>query len=126
MRPVLVFVGVSVLSLIASYAVGLQLADYFPLQEEFVAVLLALQILALIAIIAFAIVYMVQPSVKWLGITTIALAVIAVVITVLPALADAFARRSTNPGMVGSAQDRAILASMLLPAFTMLIVQWPL
>jgi hypothetical protein len=126
MRTILIFVGVYILSLIAAYTVGIQLADYFFLQEEFIAVLFVLEIYSLVAIVAFAAVYVVARNVRWLGYTAIVLGVLALIITELPALADAFARRSTNPALVGSAQDKAIAASLLLPASVMLLIQWPL
>ena len=56
--------------------------------------------------------------------TLVALAVIAIVIEELPALAEAFAKRSTNPAMIGSTQDNAIAATMLIPAAVMLLIQW--
>ena len=126
MRSTLIFGGVYILSLVAAYAVGIQLAAYFFLQEEFIAILLALMLFSLLAIAVFAVLYVVQPDVKWLGYGAIGLAVVALGIEQLPALADDFARRSTNPYLVGDAQDRATAASFLLPAFVMLPIQWAL
>ena len=126
MRSILIFAGVYILSLIVAYAVGIQVADYFFLQEEFIVIMFALALFSLVAIIVLAAVYVVQPNVKWLGYRTIGLVLVALGIEELPALADAFARRSTNPYLIGSAQDRAIAASLLLPAFVVLLIQWPL
>jgi hypothetical protein len=126
MRSILIFAGVYVLSLVVAYAVGMQIAGYFFLDAEFIVITFALVLFSFVAIIVFAVVYVVQPNVKWLGYGAIGLALVAFGVEQLPALADAFARRSTNPYLVGSAQDRAIAASLLLPAFVMLLVQWPL
>jgi hypothetical protein len=126
MRSILVFAGVYILSLVIAYVVGMQVAEYFLLQEEFIVVMFALALFSFVAIAVFAVVYVVQPNVKWLGYGAIGLAFVAFGIEELPALADAVARRSTNPYLVGSAQDRAIAASLLLPAFVMLLIQWPL
>lgn len=126
MRSILIFAGVYILSLVAAYAAGSQVAGYFFLQEEFSAVMFALGLFSLFAIAVFAALYTVQPNVKWLGYGAIGLAVTALGVEQLPALADAFARRSTNPYLVGSAEDRAIAASVLLPAFIMLLIQWSL
>ncbi len=126
MRSLMIFAAVYIFSFAAAYAVGTQVAAYFFLQEEFTVVTLALALFSLIAIAVLAVVYVMQPDVKWLGYGAIGLALVAFGIEELPALADAVARRSTNPYLVGSAQDRAIAASLLLPAFAMLLVQWPL
>jgi hypothetical protein len=126
MRSILVFPGVYILSLVATYVAGMQVAEYFFLQEEFSVVMFALVLFSFVAIAVFALVYVVQPNVKWLGYGAIGLALVAFGVEQLPALADAVARRSTNPYLVGSAQDRAIAASLLLPAFVMLLIQWPL
>jgi hypothetical protein len=126
MRSILVFAGVYILSLVAAYVVGMQVAEYFFLEEEFTVVMFALALFSFVAIAVFAVVYIVQPNVKWLGYGAIGLALVAFGIEQLPALADAVARRSTNPYLVGSAQDRAIAASLLLPAFVMLLIQWSL
>jgi hypothetical protein len=126
MRSILVFPGVYILSLVATYVAGMQVAEYFFLQEEFSVVMFALVLFSFVAIAVFAVVYVVQPNVKWLGYGAIGLALVAFGVEQLPALADAVARRSTNPYLVGSAQDRAIAASLLLPAFVMLLIQWPL
>jgi len=126
MRSILVFAGVYILSLVAAYVVGMQVAEYFFLQEEFTVVMFALALFSFVAIAVFAVVYVVQPNVKWLGYGAIGLALVAFGIEQLPALADTVASRSTNPYLVGSAQDRAIAASLLLPAFVMLLIQWPL
>lgn len=126
MRSILIFAGVYILSLVVAYAVGIEVAEYFFLQEEFIVVMFALAVFSFVAFVVFAMVYVVQPNVKWLGYGAIGLALVAFGIEELPALADAIARRSTNPYLVGSAQDRAIAASLLLPAFVMLLIQWPL
>jgi hypothetical protein len=126
MRSILIFAGVYILSLAVAYAVGIQLAEYFFLQNEFIVVMFALVMFSFVAITVFAVVYAVQPNVKWLGYGAIGLALLAFAIEELPALADAFARRSTNPYLVGSTQDRAIAASLLLPAFVILLIQWSL
>lgn len=126
MRSILIFTGISMLSLVAAYGVGSELAAYFFLDDEFNAVLFALALFSFLAIAVFAVLYAVQPNVKWLGYGAIGLAAAAFGVEQLPALADAFAGRSTNPYMVGDAQDRALAASFLLPALIMLLVQWSL
>ena len=126
MRSILIFAGVYILSAAIAYAAGLQIAAYFYLDDEFTAVLIALALFSVLAITVFAVVYAVQPNVKWLGYGAIGLAVVAFGIAQLPTLADAFAQRSTNPYLGGDEEDRAIAASLLLPAFVMLLVQWPL
>lgn len=126
MRSMLIFAGVYSLSLAAAYAVGSQLAGYFFLQDEFTAIMVALALFSLFATAVFAVLYAVQPNVTWLGYGAIGLAVVALGAEQLPALTDAFARRSTNPYLVGDAQDQAIAASFLLPAFVMLLIQWAL
>jgi hypothetical protein len=125
-RSILIFAGVYILSLVLAYAVGMQVAEYFLLQDEFIVVMFALALFSFVVIAVFAAIYIVQPKVNWLGYGAIGLALVAFGIEELPALGDAFARRSTNPYLVGSAQDRAIAASLLLPAFVMLLIQWPL
>lgn len=126
MRSVSIFAGVYMLSLVVAYAVGSELAAYFFLDAEFIAVLIALALFSFLAVAVFAVLYVVQPNVKWLGYGAIGLAVVALGVEQLPALADAFARRSANPYLVGGAQDRALAASFLLPALIMLLVQWSL
>ena len=126
MRSILVFAGVYILSLVVAYVVGMQVSEYSFLQEEFTVVMFALALFSFVAIVAFVVIYVVQPNVKWLGYGAIGLALVAFGIEELPALADAVARRSTNPYLVGSAQDRAIAASLLPPALVMLFIQWPL
>jgi len=126
MRSILIFAGIYILSLAAAYAAGSEVAAYFFLDDEFNVVILALALFSVVAIALFAVIYAVQPNVKWLGYSALALAVAAVGIEQLPAAADVFARRSTNPYLVGDEQDRALAASLLLPAFVMLLVQWPL
>ena len=126
MRTVLIFVSVYLLSLLAAFIVGIQLADFFRSQEEFIAIMMALIIFSLLAIVAFAIAYRLAKTVRLLGIVAISLAVAAVVLEELPALAEAFAQRSTNPFRLAGAQDIAIAAMLLIPAFVMLLIQWPL
>jgi hypothetical protein len=126
MRSILIFTGIYILSLVVAYAVACELAAYFFLQDEFIAVLFALALFSLLAIAVFAVLYVVQPNAKRLGYGAIGLAIVAFGVEQLPALADAFARRSTNPYMVGDAQDQALAASFLLPALIMLLVQWSL
>jgi hypothetical protein len=77
-----------------------------------------------VAIAAFAIAYVLAPRARLFGYVALGLAVIAIVIEELPALAEAFAKRSTNPAMIGSTQDNAIAATMLIPAAVMLLIQW--
>lgn len=126
MRSILIFAGVYVVSLVAAYAAGSQLASYFFLDDEFFVVTFVLALFSLLAIAVFAVIYVAQPKVKWLGYGAIGLAVLAFGIEQSPALTDAFARGSTNPYLVGGAQDRALAACLLLPALVMLFVQWPL
>ena len=126
MRTVLIFIGVYALSLIAALSIGIQLAEYFNSQEEFIAVMLALMIFSAIAVVAFAIGYRLATNVRALGLVAVALAVVAVIVEELPAPAESFAQRSTNPVMVGSAQNNAIAAELLIPAFVMLLIQWAL
>ena len=126
MRTVLVFLSAHILSLLVAIIVGLQLAIYFRSQEEFIAVLMALVIFSLLAIIVFALTYRLTKNVRALGYTALVLAVAAVVIEELPALAEAFATRSTNPYLIGSAQDIAVAIEMLVPAFAMLLIHWRL
>jgi hypothetical protein len=123
-RTVLIFIVVYKLSLLAAFAAGRQIAAYFFFQDEFTAVLIALGIFSAVAIAAFAAAYVLAPRVRLLGYVALALAVIAIVIEELPALAEAFAKRSTNPAMIGSTQDNAIAATMLIPAAVMLLIQW--
>lgn len=126
MRTVLVFLGAYFLSLFVAVVIGVQLAIYFRSQEEFIAVLLALIIFSLLAVIVFALAYRLAKNVRVLGFTGLALGVAAVVIEELPALAAAIATRSTDPYMIGSAQDLAITLELLVPAFAMLLIQWRL
>ena len=126
MRTVLIFVSVYLLSLLAAFIVGIQLADFFRSQEEFIAIMMALIIFSLLAIVAFAIAYRLAKTVRLLGVVAISLAVAAVVLEELPALAEAFAQRSTNPFRLAGAQDIAIAAMLLIPGFVMLLIQWPL
>ncbi|HVI16724.1 MAG TPA: hypothetical protein VM822_28165, partial [Pseudolabrys sp.] len=67
MRSILVFAGVYILSLVVAYVVGMQVAEYFFLQEEFTVVMFALALFSFVAIVAFVVIYVVQPNVKWLG-----------------------------------------------------------
>jgi hypothetical protein len=116
-RSTLIFAGVYAVSFVLAYAAGVQVAGYFFLEEEFGAVLFASALFSLVAIAVFAVVYAVQPNVRWLGYAALGLALVAFGVAQIPALLDALALRSTNPYLVGSAQDRAIAASFLLPAF---------
>lgn len=126
MRTIFVFTGAYILSLFVALAIGVQLAIYFRSQDEFIAVLMALIIFSLLAIIVFALTYRLANGARTFGYMALALGVAAIVIEELPALAEAFATRSTNPYMVGSAQDLAIAIEMLVPAFAMLLIQWRL
>lgn len=126
MRTVLTFAGIYIFSLAVAYAAGVEVAAYFFLQDEFDAVLFALALFSVLAIAMFAALYVVQPNVTWLGYGAIGLGAAAFGVEQLPALADAFARHSTNPYLVGGAQDLAIAAAFLLPAFVMLLMQWVL
>jgi hypothetical protein len=126
MRTILIFVAVYILSSLAAYAAGRQIADFFFLQDEFTAVLMALMIFSSVAIAAFAAAYVLVSRARPLGYVAIALAVVAVVIEELPVLAEAFAKRSTNPVMIGDTQINAIAATMLVPTAVMLLIQWPL
>ena len=126
MRSILIFSGVYILSVAVAYAVGIQVAAYFFLDEEFIAVVFALGLFSVVAIAVFAMVNAVQPNVKWLGYAAIGLGVIAFGVGQIPELVDAIASRSTNPYLVGREQDRAIAVSLLLPALVMLLIQWPL
>jgi hypothetical protein len=126
MRSILIFAGVYIVSLVAAYAAGSGLAAYFFLDEEFYVVTVALALFSLLAIAVFAVIYAAQPNVTWLGYGAIGLAAVAFGIEQVPALADAFAGRSTDPYLVGAAQDRALATTLLLPALVMLLVQWPL
>lgn len=126
MRSILIFAGVYIVSLVAAYAAGSEVAAYFFLEEEFDVIASVLALFSLLAIAVCAAIYAAQPNVKWLGYGAIGLAVVAFGIEQLPVLTDPIAARSTNPYLVGTALDRAIAASLLLPALVMLLVQWPL
>jgi hypothetical protein len=123
-RSTLIFAGVYAVSFVLAYAAGVPVAGYFFLEEEFGAVLFASALFSLFAIAVFAVVYAVQPNVRWLGYAALGLALVAFGVAQIPALLDALALRSTNPYLIGSAQDRAIAASFLLPAFVMLLIAW--
>ena len=126
MRSILIFAGIYIVSVVVAYAAGFEVAGYFFLDDEFNVVTFVLALFSVFAIAVLAVIYAVQPDVKWLGYGALGLAIVALGIEQLPALADAFARRATNPYLVGDAQERAIAASVLLPALVMLLVQWPL
>lgn len=126
MHTVLIFAGAFLLSLTAAFSAGIQLTDYFNSTEEFIAVMMALILFAPAALAAFAVAYTLAHRVRVLAIVALALMALAVSLVGLPALAEAFARRSTNPFLTGSAQDRAIAAELLIPAAVMLSIQWAL
>jgi hypothetical protein len=77
MRSILIFAGAYILSLVVAYAVGMQVAEYFLLGEEFMVVMFALALFSFVAIAVFAVIYVVQPNVKWLGYGAIGLALVA-------------------------------------------------
>ena len=126
MRTVLNFIGVYLLTLLIALFIAIQLADFFGSQEEFIAVLMAQVLFSLIAIVTFALVYRFAGSVRALGLAAIGLAAAALLLEELPALVEAIATRSTNPYLLGSAQDAAITAELLIPAFILVLMQWRL
>lgn len=126
MRTVLIFCGTYLLSLLVALFIAIQLADFFRSQEEFIAVLVAQMLFSLIAMATFALVYRFAAGVRALGLAALCLALAAVFLEELPALLEVFKTRSTNPYRLGSAQDAAIAAELLIPAFVLLLMQWRL
>jgi uncharacterized BrkB/YihY/UPF0761 family membrane protein len=59
-----VFFGILLLSQFVALLAGLQLADHFRATEEFIAVMMAIIVFALVAIVAFAIAYAFAPRVR--------------------------------------------------------------
>jgi hypothetical protein len=51
MRSILIFAGVYILSLVVAYAVSIEVAEYFFLQEEFIVVMFALAVFSFVAIV---------------------------------------------------------------------------
>src|SRR5215471_15815808 len=114
MRTVLTFIGAYVFSLLAASYVGIQLADFFHAQEEFIAVIVAQTLFSLIAIVVFAIVYRFAKNAHALALAAIGLAVAAIIFEELPALVEVISSRSTNPYRVGTAEDIAIAVELLI------------
>lgn len=126
MRTILTFLGAYVVSLVVAFYIGIQLADFFEAQEEFIVVMMVEFLLSLIAIATFSVVYRFAGSVRALGLAAIGLVVAAVFLEELPALVAVIASRSTNPYLVGTQQDLAIAAELLIPAFVIILIQWRL
>ncbi len=126
MRTILTFLGAYVFSLIVALYIGIQLADFFRAEEEFVAVIVAQVLFSLVAITTFAVVYRFTKNARGLGLAASGLGVVAVFLEELPALIEVIASRSTYPYRVGTAQDIAIAAELVIPIFVMLLIQWRL
>ncbi len=126
MQTILTFIGVYILTLLIALFIGIQLADFFHSQEEFIAVLMAQVLFSLAAIITFAIVYRLAANVRRLGLAALGLVIAAVLLEELPALAEMIATRSTSPYTLGSAHDVAIAAELLIPALVLIVIQWRL
>jgi hypothetical protein len=120
MRTVLVFLGVYLLSGFVAFLVGIQLAISFMLREEFIAILLVLELYSVVAIVAFAVVYGVVRDDRWFAYTALTLAILAIVLTLLPSLVDIARRGAALSGN----QDAALLACLILPVMAMLLIQW--
>ena len=126
MRTILVFIGTYAFSLLVALYIGIQLADFFHAEEEFVAVIVAQVLFSVIAIVTFAIVYRFTTKARSLGLAAAGLGVVAVFLEELPALIAVISSRSTNPYLVGTSQDIAIAAELVIPVFVMLLIQWRL
>ncbi len=126
MRTILIFVGIYLLTLLIALFIGIQLADFFHSQEEFIAVLMAQVLFSLAAIFTFAIVYRLAASMRALGLAALGLVIAAVLLEELPALSQMIATRSTDPYTLGTAHDIAIAVELLIPAFVLVLIQWRL
>ena len=119
------FLGTLLLSQFVALLAGLQLADFFRVTEEFIAVMMGLMLFALISVVLFAIVYNVARTARAFQLLAIALVVIVLALLALPGAIAAVASGSLAPLSLG-VKDVPVLLELLIPALVTILVQWGL
>ena len=119
------FLGTYLLSLFVATLAALSLVEYFRTDQEFILVLMAMPAFALIAIVAFAIVYNDARTARAFQLLAIALVVIVLALLALPGAIAAVTSGSLAPLSVG-VKDVPVLLELLIPALVTILVQWGL
>jgi hypothetical protein len=118
MGTVSTFLAALVLSLLIAGIVGVQLAIYWNINEEFIAVLVMIPVFAIIAMAVFAIAY--STAARSQTLNRAAALLVGIVLIAVGAL---FALvRFEN----GTPSDVTILIAFLVPALVTILIQWAL
>lgn len=125
MGTVFVFVGILLVSLVVSFLVALQLADFFQATEEFAAVMMALVAFEFVALVIFAVTYTAARRVGALAAVAVLLCIAALALVALPSIIDMRAGRAVLADSF-TGKNLAVSLELLVPAVIAVLVQWGL
>jgi hypothetical protein len=120
-----VFFGILLLSQFVALLAGLQLADHFRATEEFIAVMMAIIVFALVAIVAFAIAYAFARTTRPLRTVAMTLVLVVLVLLALPTVIPWLYEPKVNPLRI-TTKEVPVLLELLVPALILILVQWGL
>jgi hypothetical protein len=120
-----VFLGILLLSQFVALLAGLQLADHFRATEEFIAVMMAIIVFALVAIVAFAIAYVFARTTRPLRSVAMTLVLVVLVLLALPKMIPWLYEPKVNPLRI-TTKEVPVLLELLVPALILILVQWGL
>jgi hypothetical protein len=120
-----VFFGILLLSQFVALLAGLQLADHFRATEEFIAVMMAIIVFAVIAMVAFAIAYALARTTRPLRTVATTLVVVVLVLLALPTVIPWLYEPKVNPLRI-TTKEVPVLLELLVPALILILVQWGL
>lgn len=120
-----VFFGILLLSQFVALLAGLQLADHFRATEEFIAVMMAIIVFAVIAMVAFAIAYALARTTRPLRTVATTLVVVVLVLLALPTVIPWLYKPKVNPLRI-TTKEVPVLLELLVPALILILVQWGL